>query len=239
MSVLPKEPSLKPKIILTCEHADFLTPGFIPKSSIISERLRRSHRGWDQGAWAVCQKLKRNIHCDIIAYPYSRLYLDANRTVGPKALSPWSKSLDAPIQKKLFKLCQTYRNRIDQKIKVAIQQGCTVFIFSIHSFVPRLNGKTRTTDLGLLFRVEQSKELDLALRLRKELKKQAPQLRVHRNLPYRGHTDCLLNDVLNHYQSKPQVHGLFVEINQRLLKDQKNIEKVSQLWSKSIENITL
>jgi predicted N-formylglutamate amidohydrolase len=211
---------LRPSLIMTCEHADFKTPVFLKKGPQIPARILNSHRGWDAGALPLAKGLAHVLHGQVFFYPYSRLYLDANRKIGVKALSDYTRDLPDQDQQRLFTLCQLYRNSIWQEVEKSLKRKAPVFIFSLHTFVPILQGKRRTTDIGLLFRRGKRGEEEVAQDLRQNLKALAPGCRTHFNRPYRGHTDCLFNDVMDDFAKERNLKGLFLEVNQAYLRRQ-------------------
>ncbi len=228
---------MKPKIILTCEHANFLSPLFLKNDLQISNQILKSHRGWDQGALEVSLHLKKILKADLFTFPYSRLYVDANRTPDFKALSPLSRELDGDKKNQLIKISQNYRKTVLKKVESIIKKKQNLLVFSIHSFVPIFKSKKRKTDLGLLFRNSNPKEVSLATSLKKKFHNNNLNWAVHFNLPYRGHTDCFLNDILDQHLKNPRVNGLFIEINQKHLQTKNQIYKSSELISNTIKEI--
>lgn len=216
----------KPYILITCEHADYKIPHFI-KSEIPDlfdpKNLKNSHQAYDEYAYdvalAMTKEFKRmGFKSDLISYPYTRLILDANRTKKNKGFfSKISSYLTTQELKKTELEYDKYVEKCKSLIKNNIGKR-DIYLFSIHSFTPVYKGKKRKTDIGLLFRNKVSKELDLATSLQKELKKADTKVSVHKNLPYRGHTDCFSNLILNQHLKNKTVNGLFFEFNQNYLK---------------------
>ncbi len=60
---------------------------------------------------------------------------------------------------------------------------------SCHSFTPRLAGKVRNADIGLLFDPSRGREVKLVAAIAAEIRRELPDLRVRRNYPYRGTAD--------------------------------------------------
>lgn len=224
---------MRPNFLFTCEHADFKTPKFLRSDPLVSASVLKSHRGWDQGALPLAQGLSRDLAGTCISYPYSRLYLDANRKISAKALSPYTRDLEPEEQDKLFQLCRTYRERIWREVERGLQRKRTLLFFSVHTFVPVLQGQRRQTEIGLLFRRQRRGEEALAQALRKNLKALAPQTHTHFNRPYRGHTDCLFNDVMDEFRGETRLKGLFLEINQGFIR-KKGSAGVRRLLSQAI-----
>ncbi len=215
----------EPYILITCEHADYQIPKFI-KSKIPKEyslvNLKKMHASYDENALKFSQLMlkdfkKMGIKSDLISYPYTRLIIDANRTKGnlgfhSKICAHLSDLEIQKVEKKYFEYLYQAESLIEKKLKTH-----DVYIFSVHSFVPIYKTKKRKTEIGLLFRTKIKKENTFARSLKKEIQSLDPKLNVHKNLPYRGHTDCFLNYILDQHKNKTSVNGLFFELNQNFI----------------------
>lgn len=229
--------SLKTKIIFTCEHAFYNGPKAL--SDVFPKSLLKSHYGWDEGAKSITESLASKTKGKVFLFPWSRLFIDANRRLNNKAIHPKNLELFGGSTQRLIKDYENYRKSIFSQIKKELDNKNKVLIFSVHSFVPTFKDKKRKTDLGLLFRPGIKKELLLAQNTKKYLKKENHKLNIHFNRPYRGHTDCFLNDLLDKYKSNSHVNGLFLEFNQSLLKKKaplKDLLKSLESFLLSIEN---
>lgn len=230
---------MRPKLILTCEHADYQVPPFISKSQLhLTHELLKSHRGWDQGALALAKALQLEPSAKLFSFSTTRLLVDANRTVGGlNDLPRLSQACDLKQKQKLLELHRRYREELNQFAQREAKKSRPIFILSVHSFTPVLDGRKRKTDIGLLFRPRIAKELEFAKGLKKNLKRQSftSNLNIHMNLPYRGFTDCCLNDVLDQYLKHQHVNGLFLEVNQRLLQRPSQIRKLGQAIRSALE----
>lgn len=199
----------------------------------MSAAVLSSHRGWDAGALEIAKILAAKTRGKLFYFEFTRLCIDANRSLDNGGLR-----FDGTVSEKtkMKKLFLKYRNAISRFMKSSKRD---TLAFSIHSFTPRMKGKTRTTDIGILFRPWIRKEAELALKLKKSLQqKSSGKLAIHFNKPYRGHTDCLLNDVLDVHKRNPHVNGLFIEINQRIIKNKKQIAAIGDLLAESIVEST-
>ncbi len=226
-----------PYIIITCEHADFKIPKFI-KSKI--PNLKKTHASYDENAFNMAQHLSQEFKSlgyksDLISYTYTRLILDANRTKKNKGFySKLSPYLTDDELKKTEKLYDAYLKKCQTLISKNLSTK-DIYIFSIHSFVSVFKGKKRKTDLGLLFRNKILKEKNLAIKLQKEIQRLDPKINVHKNLPYRGHTDCFLNHILDQHKKSSSVNGLFFEFNQSLIKSKH--KKTAKLIASSLNEV--
>ncbi|MBK8203340.1 MAG: N-formylglutamate amidohydrolase [Bdellovibrionales bacterium] len=226
----------KRQFLFLCEHASHSLPKwarpFFPKEA---KRILESHRGWDEGAPSLAKFLARGLKGSLHCGMHSRLLLDLNRSVHSKNLwSYWSKKMPESLkQKALLKFYVHYREHASRDLARLVSRG-PVGIFAVHSFVPVLNGKTRSTDVGLLFHHASDKERLLAESLRFHLRRQLPDWKIHFNLPYRGFTDCFLNDLSEQYQANLDVVGLFLEFNQRRISTLSERRKLSEMMKKAI-----
>ena len=217
---------MSPKIILTCEHGGSEVSSSLRKRLLVNTEELNSHHSLDFGAAKVCSKLKSNKHVTAHINLLSRLLIDMNRR--PEDFKKKSKYLlkrgltkdDLIIPLKKY---NAYRKETEDSIKSAISLKQPFYIFSVHSFVPIFKGQKRATDIGILFRTDKNKEANLAKRLKGHFKadQSLNGLNIYYNRPYRGHTDCFLNDLLDNYgKSSYCLGGCFLEFNGALLKAQ-------------------
>lgn len=226
----------KRQFLFLCEHASHSLPRwarpFFPKKT---KKILESHKGWDEGAPHLARILSRGLKGSLHSGTHSRLLLDLNRSVHSKNLwSHWSKKMPEVLKKKaLLEFYVPYREHAGRDLARLVRRG-PVGIFAVHSFVPVLNGKTRSTDVGLLFHHASEKERFLAESLRFYLRRQLPDWKIHFNLPYRGFTDCFLNDLSEQYQTNSDVVGLFLEFNQCRLGTLSERRRLSEVMRKAI-----
>ncbi len=227
------------KLILTCEHA----AGDVPKSlksapPTLTHSLLQSHRGWDAGALKVASSLQKNFQGELHQFRITRLLVDANRTLkGTNDLPTYGRELEQAERLWLFNQYKKYRATINQSVTKRAKSKASTFILSVHTFTPSIKNKTRATDIGLLFRTGVAKELEFAVRFKRAIKVQpeAKNWNIHFNRPYRGFTDCCLNDVLDGHLGSSSINGLFLEINQRILRTQSQIKNVSRALHSALE----
>ncbi|MEC9282064.1 MAG: N-formylglutamate amidohydrolase, partial [Bdellovibrionota bacterium] len=195
---------MKTKIILTCEHAGYEIPAFLNRKIKIPRKKLHSHEGWDAGAFEICEFLKSKYNAKVFSNHITRLIIDYNRNLNNQAMKPTIRKL--LTESEVFTLIndyQKYRSKIETEVEKSLSKGQKVIILSIHSFSPIFNDKTRTTEIGILFRKDIPKELSLAKDLKKILIKSG--YKTHFNKPYRGNTDCLLNDILDKYKNEEEI----------------------------------
>lgn len=228
--------ALEIRFVLTCEHADFRIPPELKKTVDLPKEVLRSHRGWDRGAYEAAKVMRdylRKFHpVELFHFPFTRLLIDANRTLeNDKALSKAARKLAAEERSRLTSSYTGYRRRVEKHV-AAKPKRAKVIVLSVHSFTPVMKGRERATDIGLLFRKKIGKELRFAEAVRAGLKKTTGRT-VHFNRPYRGHTDCFLNDLCDRHLNDENVVGLFIEFNQKYLTTKAAIRKEASMLAEA------
>jgi predicted N-formylglutamate amidohydrolase len=249
-----------PKFLFTCEHAQPGIPTGWSTPEWLSQDALSSHRAWDPGAAELTHRLAHALEGEAFTFPITRLLIDANRNP-VKALSIASKRrLSAAQLGELQDLYRNYRNTVQARIGQLIQEAPThgedlIRIISVHSFTPILNGKRRKTDVGLLFRTNHPDEASLAQNFRTHLYHEASaqplketvqaltatpgRIGVHFNLPYRGFTDCFINDLLDAKRREHRLTGLMLEVNQTLLSTAPSAHAISQWIARALRNLAV
>jgi len=148
----------------------------------------------------------------------SRLLIDLNRSPGHRELfSEFMARASTKERDAIF--CRFYlphRRRVEEKVARHLQGGAKVLHLAIHSFTPVLNGATRQADIGLLYDPRSKLEREFCRRWRRELRKEAPWLRVRYNYPYRGRADGL-GTYLRRRMGAKGCLAVELEVNQRHL----------------------
>lgn len=229
----------RPRFLITCEHAAAEVPAILARKIHIRRNELVSHKAFDRGALELAQELRELLKGDLHYFPITRLLIDANRNLeGGKALAKSTRKLASKELDWLIQQYLDYRRAIFQSANQIVKSHLLCAV-SVHTFVARINGVTRSTDIGLLFRPTDPKEKLLAQLVRTNLKKIFPDLKIHFNLPYRGHTDCLLNDLSNKFQRSATYVALFLEINQRLLLNQAKIRRIATGLAKGLTDASI
>ncbi len=183
----------------------------------------KTHVSFDLGALKLASLLRQKVGGQLHSGSLSRLLVDFNRSPRhPQLIGPWGQRLTSIEQLKLIDTrYNTYRDRVFRQVQQAIANPGVerVLLLSIHSFTPVWQGRARKTDLGILFRPNIAKELAMAQTLRNRLRETASfsKLNIHFNRPYRGHTNCLSNEISDRYLGSRKFCALFLEFNQNLL----------------------
>ena len=207
------------QIVVSCEHAK----NAVPKeyAQVIKGHASQllTHRGYDIGVEFVAKSLARCLQAPFVSFPISRLLIDPNRSVSSKSLFvlPLASGVKNEL---LMRYYFPYRDTLQHMIERAFP----VLHLSVHSFTPRLNGKERKADIGLLYDPARAQEKTLCAKI-------GEQLRIRRtvrlNYPYQGRADGLTTYFRKCYGERKYV-GVEIEINQGLL-DHKNVGIVREL----------
>lgn len=221
--------------LILCEHSSHSLPKWAkPYYTKEALKLLDSHFGWDQGTPELAKILVRGLGATAHFGEHSRLLIDLNRSLESKSLwTPWSKFMPEKLKERAIKKYYwPYRQAARESLLHLREKGPTL-IYALHSFTPSWKGKRRKTDIGLLFSHDSSRERKLAERVRKELIHHLPDWNIHFNLPYRGFTDCFLNDLLRENKSQKDVNGLFIELNQSRVSTMAQRRRLGEVLRKS------
>lgn len=207
-------------LFISCEHASNLVPEQLRTILGKKVQLLRSHRSYDQGALGAAERIAEATGAPLIRGKYTRLAVDLNRSEkNPQRFSRYSRQLDSEVLELLEKKFYIpYRNDIKKSITEIVQKKSSVLHLSIHSFTPVLDGVKRDADIGLLYDPSRIDERLFASRMKTELARIAPEVKVRYNYPYRGVSDGITTWLRKHFTGDEYV-GLEIEFNQRLLRN--------------------
>jgi len=202
-------------LLLSCEHGGNTIPAEYRPVFEAAGDVLRSHRGYDPGALGLARCLALACGAPLECETRSRLLIELNRSLeSPQLFSEFSRQLPTPTRQELIEqIYLPYRERMEQHVKLLSDQH-PVLHLSIHSFTPVMNGKTRRTDIGLLFDPAREFESRVATAWRRVLRRCFPSLKIHFNLPYRGTSDGLTTTLRTRF---PDGHyaGIELEVNQK------------------------
>jgi len=152
-----------------------------------------------------------------VASTVTRLLVDLNRSVGHRDLYSAATRRASPAEREeiLRAHYRPYRERVEGLVAKAVARGRRVVHVSSHSFTPRLHGKVRRADIGLLCDPRRPAECTACERWKAELRHVAP-LRVRRNYPYYGSGDGLTSYLRQRHAADAYV-GIELEINQAIV----------------------
>jgi predicted N-formylglutamate amidohydrolase len=209
---------VKDWILVTCEHGGNRVPRRYAPLFRGLERQLRTHRGFDFGALLMAREISRHFTALLVASTVTRMLVDLNRSISNRRL--YSAASRAAPKEEADRILRDhyfpYRRRVEGLVAKAIGRGRRVVHISSHSFTPRLHGRVRRADVGLLYDPARRGESDLCALWKTALENVATELTVRRNSPYAGKNDGLTTHLRLRHRPSEYV-GIELEINQRLL----------------------
>ena len=204
--------------MVTCEHGGNRVPARYRHSFRGLERDLRTHLGYDIGALQMARELAAAFRAPLVASTVTRLVVDLNRSLGHPRLHgrPIRSLPDEERERIVVAHYLPYRTEVENLIGNAIGRGRRVVHLSAHSFTPRLDGKVRTADVGLLYDPSRPGEVRLGANWKSALARAAPQLRIRRNYPYKGVDDGFVPYLRSRFPPRAYV-GIELEVNQAII----------------------
>jgi len=221
-------------LVLTCEHASCAIPLEYDDLGLDTEEIRE-HIGWDIGARAVTEALATAFDATAVLSGVSRLVIDCNRDLADHDLIvteshgvriPGNDGIDAAErQRRIRDFYQPYHETID----AVLGKQRDALLFSVHSFTPKLNGRPRRFDAGVLF----DEHAAAAERFGQALADAG--FKVRYNEPYSG-LDGLIFSARTHGQR----HGLCyleLELNNGLLREAAAAQAVADRVATALRHV--
>jgi predicted N-formylglutamate amidohydrolase len=204
--------------IITCEHGGNRVPPPYRPLFRGQMTLLDSHRGYDPGSLVMAKALASAFAAPLVASTVSRLLIDLNRSIGhPQLFSAVSRTAPAQTRAKIVEQhYRPYRVRVERLVRQAVARGHRVIHISSHSFTAELDGKVRSTDVGLLYHPGRRREAEVCARWKETLAAVAPELRVRRNYPYAGKGDGLTSYLRLRFDQR-RYAGIELEVNQGIV----------------------
>ena len=202
--------------MITCEHGGNRIPAPLRALFRAHQALLDSHRGYDPGALIMARALATALAAPLVASSVSRLLVDLNRSVGhPQLYSEAIRKAPAEVRQWILKRhYRPYRAQAERLVRQTIAHRGLVIHLSSHSFTPKLDGKVRHADIGLLYDPSRPGEADLCARWKAALESCARDLIVRRNYPYAGKCDGLTTYFRRRLPPRAYV-GIELEVNQK------------------------
>lgn len=172
-------------VVLVCEHAGQAIPHRLADLGVAQVALD-DHIGWDIGARAVTLRLAETLGAPAVLQRYSRLVIDCNRPPeAPDSIPEISDGVAVPGNASLSAGARNVRIRelfmpFHEATSALLRRRTVRATFAIHSFTPRMNGRSRPWDISFLYR----KDSVTSLRLQAAICALQPQLRIGMNEPY-------------------------------------------------------
>lgn len=229
--------NVKNWLLITCEHGGNRVPRRYAHLFRPWRRRLETHRGFDFGALRTARAISEYFDAPLVASTATRLLVDLNRSVGHRDMSLVSPEMSPVEREQMLRDCYLpYRTEVESLVAKAIGRGRRVVHISSHSFTPRLHGKVRRADVGLLYDPVRPGESALCRLWKAAIKRVAPELRVRRNYPYYGKGDGLTSH-LRLCHSPDAYIGVELEINQALVTGAKS--RWTRLRASVIESLRL
>lgn len=219
--------------LITCEHGGNRVPIEYQPLFKGKQQLLKSHRAWDPGALILAKELAGTLQGKLVYSTTTRLLIDLNRSAHhpglySDALSKLDRTKKETILKKYY---QPYRNQVENYIRQQVKKGKTVTHFSVHSFTPKLSGKSRDADIGLLYDPARRYEKDLCDKLQKTILQKYSGIKVRKNYPYRGTADGFTTYLRKEFPGTKYL-GVELELNQ------KHVAGDKESWKKIRKSLT-
>lgn len=223
------------RLLLTCEHGGFRVPRELRPLFAGAERTLRSHRGFDRGALLLARRLARRTGAPLLASTTTRLVVDLNRSAHhPQVLGPRLRGLSRETRAALLARHHApHRTALERAVARRGQRGGRTVHVAVHSFAPRLGGRPRELDVGLLYDPSRRAERAFCARWKDLLEGMDEGLRVRRNAPYRGRTDGLPTWLRRRFGPSAYL-GIELEVGQALLADPIRARRAAEALSASL-----
>lgn len=238
-------------ILITCEHSSKRIPREYKNLGLKKNILLGAKDLYDPGSLEVFKILSKKLKSNYIYSNVSRLVIDYNRMIGGKNINNNTfhsgalktnllteidrkeELVEIPLNsikdsKKFKKEEQGRFNRFvlpyledSREIIAKMNINEKRYIVMIHSFFPVYNGKTRKTDIGVLYDKSKGVSKNIIGYLRRNTK-----LEIGDNSPWKM-TD--VDGIFSDLEREEGVELVAFDINNKHLRDKKNIKMISQL----------
>lgn len=206
-----------PEFIISCEHAGNNIPEDYESLFEGEDEVLHSHRGWDPGASELAQTIAKKTDSKLFAYPYTRLFVEPNRSIGhPILFSEFTRDLSTEKKQEIVdRYYLPYRNSVTDLIRRNASNDISAIHISVHTFTPVFDKKARNVDVGLLYDPAKKLEKDFCNLWKSTLKRKFPDFRIRMNQPYKGTSDGFTTFLRGEFDEKLYL-GIELEINQKL-----------------------
>ena len=181
------------ELVFSCEHGGNRVPAAYRELFRGHTGLLDSHRGYDPGAAAVARNLAHRFEAPVRIHRVTRLLVDPNRSPDhPRVFSEITRPLPAPDRERIRRTYhEPHRSAVRNAVLAARARGAFVVHIAVHSFTPALDPAARDFDVALLYDPARPAERAMAGTWKGALEAGRADLRVRRNVPYRGASDGL------------------------------------------------
>ena len=223
------------KLVLTSEHGGNTIPAEYQYLFALDKDVLETHRAIDLGSLDLYKSLI-NLADFSHKNEICRLIIEINRSLRSESLfSKFSHELPKAEKKKLEDdIYKPYRQVVLDAINKLVSDGETVFHLSVHTFTPILKGEVRTADIAFLFDPGREIEKTLCLKLKANLNRLDPNLRVRFNYPYSGIADGFTTTLRKEF--KQNYAGIELEVNQGFTINNKMSQYIKNILTIAISN---
>ncbi len=231
---LPVRPAL-----LVCDHASARIPAVLGTLGLPPERLA-DHIALDIGAAALTRFLSESLGLPAVLAEYSRLVVDCNRrlddpTAFPECSDgvriPGNAALDARARElRAEALYWPYHHEIRNRLSAMESMVSAPALIAIHSFTPKMDGRTRPWHIGILWDKDPRIPKALMARLR-----ELPEVCVGDNEPYSGRHPA--DFTVDHHAEAEGLAHVSIEVRQDLVITSDGVEHWGRLLTDAIAPI--
>lgn len=220
-------------LILVCDHAGQFVPADLPAYMGLNPQQFDDHIAWDIGAAALTRMMSARLQVPAVLSTYSRLFIDCNRALEDEtSIIPVSDGIVIPANQGLTLLQRQdrqtraffpYHDRIDQLIGRFRRTSTPLFLLSIHSFTPQMDGFRRPWPLGILWN-RDARAKDLAF---KWLTQNYPDWPIGDNQPYSAQSGP--GYTLDRHAEVYGFPHLLIEVRQDLIADEGGVMRMTEV----------
>lgn len=203
-----------PAFVVSCEHGGNDVPARYRVAFAGHADVLATHRGFDAGALELARTLARRLDAPLFATRVSRLLVDVNRSLHhPRLHADVVRALPDEGRRCIVeRWWRPLREGVEGAVRGALRP---VVHLSAHSFTPVLDGHVREIDVAFLYDPARPREKALVAAWCRRLRRLRPDLRVRRNVPYRGTSDGHTT-ALRRLFPDARYAGVEIEVNQAL-----------------------
>lgn len=175
-----------------------------------------SHRGWDPGTLPLARVLADRFDAPLVSATVTRLLVDLNRSPhNPRVFSFVTRHLPRSERTALLERYHApHWSSARDRIARGIARSSRLLHLGVHSFTPALDGATRKADVALLYDPARPSERAFAAEWLRALRREAPELVLRRNNPYRGAADGLTTALRKENPERCYL-GIELEVSQK------------------------
>lgn len=220
-------------ILLVCEHAGQAVPSALNGLGLASGVID-GHIGWDIGAEPLARAIASRLQATLIVQRYSRLVIDCNRPPGSEGSIPeTSDGQTIPGNMGLVSTQHDARRQaifdpMDDAITAAFDDCDRTAVFSIHSFTPHYQRRSRPWDAGFLTR----RDMPMAEALLRRVQADAPKLTLAINNPYQ--IDDTSDWFIPHHAEARGLRHTLIEVRNDYLQDRAGVTRWADMLARAI-----